>query len=214
MIDQSYEGFYARFDTPSKKVGSMLMGADTLVGDDLKVEFRNEKGKVVAWLLNKFDAEVGFLEADGSLKLQLANARGQEIRALLSYVAYSDMPDPGHYWGEAAFMCFNPAYADEMNAFANRVGKRMAEGVRPAIALGSSAVSKIFNEPDWMPEETVPFPKKERGMAILKDHQSASEKMIERGRAGNKGCYAVSIAFIVVVVLAVAYGIAKVFGVF
>lgn len=212
-MDQSYEGFYARYDTPSKKVGSMLMGPDSLVGDNLKVDFRTEDGRIVVWLLNKFDAEVGFLEADGSRKLQLAQARGQEIRALLSFVAYSDMPDPGHYWGEAAFICFNPAYADEMNAFADRVAVRMADGVRPDINLGSSAVQKIFDEPDWLPADTVPFPKKEKGMAILKDRQSASEKMIEQGRAGNKGCYAVSVIFIVVVVLAIAYGVAHAFGV-
>ena len=37
-MDQSYEGFYARFETPSKKMGSLLMGADNLVGDDYQVE--------------------------------------------------------------------------------------------------------------------------------------------------------------------------------
>ena len=56
-----------------------------------------------------------------------------------------------------------------------------------------------------MPTETMPLPQKEVGMAVLKDHRTMSEKMIEQGRAGNKGCYAVSIAFIVIVVLAIAY---------
>ena len=212
-MDQSYEGFYARYDTPSKQVGSMLMGADSLVGDDLKIEFRTEEGRVVVWLLNKFDAEVGFLDADGSRKLQLANARGQKIRALLSFVAYSDNPDPGHYWGEIAFICFNPAYSEEMDAFADRIASRLADGIRPAINLGSSAVQKIFSEPDWIPTDTVPLPKKEKGMAILKDRQSMSEKMIEQGRARNKGCYVISWLFIIIVVLAAAYGIAHVLGV-
>ena len=212
-MDQSYEGFYAEYDTPSKKVGSMLMGADSLVGDDLKVDFRTEDGRVVAWLLNKFGAEVGFLDVEGSRKLQLANARGQKIRTLLSFVAYSDTPDPGHYWGEVAIICFNPAYAEEMDAFADRIGARMADGVRPAINLGSSAVQKIFDEPDWVPTDTVPLPKKEKGMAVLKDRQSMSEKMIEQGRARNKGCYAVSWAFIVVLVLVIAYFVAHAFGV-
>ena len=211
-MDQSYEGFYAEYDTPSKKVGSMLMGADSLVGDDLKVDFRTEDGRVVAWLLNKFDAEVGFLDADGSRKLQLANARGQKIRVLLSFVAYSDTPEPGHYWGEVAVICFNPAYAEEMDAFADRVGARMADGVRPAVNLGSSAVQKIFDEKDWVPTDTVPLPKKEKGMAVLKDRQSMSEKMIEQGRARNKGCYAVSWAFIVVIVIVIIYFAAHAFG--
>ena len=212
-MDQSYEGFYAEYDTPSKNVGSMLMGADSLVGDDLQVDFRTEDGRVVAWLLNKFGAEVGFLDAEGSRKLQLANARDQKIRVLLSFVAYSDTPEPGHYWGEVAVICFNPAYSEEMDAFADRIGARMADGVRPAINLGSSAVRKIFDEQDWMPADTVPLPKKEKGMAVLKDHQSMSEKMIEQGRARNKGCYVVSWAFIIVVVLVIAYFVAHAFGV-
>ena len=212
-MDQSYEGFYAQYDTPSKKVGSMLMGADTLVGDDLKVDFRTEDGRVTAWLLNKFDAEVGFLDADGSRKLQLANARGQKIRVLLSFVAYSDEPDPGHYWGEVAVICFNPAYAVEMDAFADRVGERMADGARVDVNLGASAVKKIFDEPGWVPADTVPLPKKKTGMAVLKDHQSISEKMIEQGRAKNKGCYAISWIFIIAVVAAAAYGIARLIGV-
>lgn len=212
-MDQSYEGFYAQYDTPSKKVGSLLMGADTLVGDDLKVDFRTEDGKVTVWLLNKFDAEVGFLDAEGSRKLQLANARGQKIRVLLSFVAYSDEPDLGHYWGEVAVICFNPAYSTEMDAFADRVGARMADGLRLDVNLGAAAVKKIFDEPEWVPTDTVALPKKKNGMAVLKDHQSISEKMIEQGRAKNKGCYAVSWVFIIVLVAAAAYGIAHLLGV-
>ena len=202
-MDYSYEGFYARFDTPSKKVGSLLMGADNLVGNDYTVEFKTEEGAVTAWLKNKFDVEMGFLDVDGSRRLQLANARGQKIRVLLSFVAYSDMPDPGHYWGEVAVICFNPAYEAEMNAFVDRVAAQLANGVRPAINLGSSAVSKIFDEPDWLPSDTVPLPKKEKGMTVLKNSQSLSEKMIEQGRARNRGCYVVSWIFIAVLVVAV-----------
>ena len=202
-VDQSYEGFYARFDTPSKKQGSLLMGADNIVGNDYTVEFRNEDGRIVAWLRNKFDAEIGYFNVDGSRKLQLANARGQKIRALLSFVAYTDTPEPGLYWGEMAVFCFNPAYEKEMNAFIDRIAKSLGEGVRPNIDLGSSAVRKIFDEPGWIPKETVPLPKKETGMAVLKDHQSISEKMVEQGRANNRGCYIVSWAFIAIVVVAI-----------
>lgn len=209
-MDQSYEGFYARYETPSKKEGSLLMGADNLVGNDYTVEFKNEDGITVAWLKNKFGAEIGFIDGDGSRKLQLANARGQKIRVLLSFVAYSDLPDPGLYWGEVAVFCFNPAYEAEMDAFVDRVAVRLADGVRPAIDLGSSAVNKIFEEKDWLPTDTVPLPKKERGMAILKDSQSMSEKMIEQGRARNKGCYAISWAFIALVVIGIIYFVVSV----
>lgn len=207
QTDHSYSGFYAAFDTASKNDGSMLMGPDNIVGDDYTVFFKTDNGIVTAWLKNKFGAEVGYFDSDASRKLQLANARDQKIRALLSFVAYSDNPEPGHYWGQMAVFCYNPAYEAEFNAFIDRCAEKLGEGNRPAIDLGRQAVAKLFSEKDWFPSETVPFPKKESGMAILKDHQSMSEKMIEQGRAKNKGCYVVSWAFIIIVVLAAIYGL-------
>lgn len=202
-MDEIYQGFYARFETDSKAQGSMLMGPDHLVGDDYEVFFKTEDGRVVAWLKNRFGAETGFFDVDTSRKLQLANAREQTIRAVLSYVAYSDEPDPGLYWGQMAVFCFSPRYAEEMNAFVDRVAARIAEGTRPAIDLGSQAVKKILEEEDWVPSDTMPLPQKEVGMAVLKDHRTMSEKMIEQGREGNKGCYLVSYLFIAIVLVAI-----------
>lgn len=211
-MDTSYEGFYSRFESPDKAMGSMLMGPDNLVGDDYTVDFRTEDGRVVAWLKNKFGADVGYLDVNGSRRLQLANARDQQIRVLLSFVAYSDEPDPGLYWGEMAVICFNQAHAEVMNAFADRIAERLAEGNRPKIDLGSQAVKKLLDDPEWLPAETVPLPEKKTGSAVLKDHRTMSEKMIEQGRARNKGCYAISILFIVVVVALVVFGIARLAG--
>ena len=79
--------------------------------------------------------------------------------------------------------------------------------------LGESAVEKVFSDANWIPTDTVPLPKKKNGMAVLKDHQSISEKMIEQGRAKNVGCYVISWMFIIIVVVAAAYGIARLLGV-
>jgi hypothetical protein len=212
-MEGSYEGFYARYETPSKGVGSLLTGPDNLIGDEYEVEFKTEDNRYVAWLKNKFGAEIGYLDVDGSRRVQLASGRGMKIKALLSFVAYSDEPDPGLYWGEMAIICYNPAYEAEMDAFIKRIGARMAEGVRPKIDLKGQAVKKIFDEPDWVPSETVPLPEKKNGMAVLKDRRSFSEKMIEQGRARNKGCYVVSWAFIIIVVLVIAYFVAHFAGV-
>ena len=207
MVDYSYHGFYARFESPDKPTGSLLMGPDNLVGDEFEVFFKEDDGRMVAWLRNKFDKEVGFFDVDVSRKLQIANGREQTIKALLSFVAYSDTPDPGLYWGEMAVFCYNAAYEDEIGSFINRCASKMIEGVRPNIDLGRSSIEKIFNEAGWVPSENVPLPKKETGMAILKSSRSMSEKMIEQGRARNKGCYAVSWIFIIIVIAAVIYGL-------
>ncbi len=211
-MEQLYEGYYARFDTENKNIGGMLMGPDHLVGDDYEVFFKTDEGRVVAWVRNRFGAETGFFDVNTSRKLQLANAREQTIRAVLSFVAYTDEPDPGMYWGQMAVFCFSPRYADEMNAFVDRIAAKIAEGVRPNIDLGSQAVSKILEEKDWIPDQTMPLPEKQVGSAVLKDHRTMSEKMIEQGRAGNKGCYAVSIAFIAIAVVAVAFFVLNLFN--
>lgn len=204
-MEQIYQGFYARVNTPDKAAGSMLMGADHLVGDDYEVFFKTDEGRVVAWVRNRFGAETGYFDVDTSRKLQLANARDQTIRAVLSYVAYSDDPAPGAYWGQMAVFCFNPRYADEMNAFVGRVALKLSEGTRPIIDLGDQAVSRILEEKDWLPTGTMPSPEREEGVAVLKGHRTMSEKMVEQARARNKGCYFVSYLFIAIVVAALIY---------
>ena len=42
-METTYTGFYARFDTPSKKDAAVLLGADNLVGDLFDVEFVTEE---------------------------------------------------------------------------------------------------------------------------------------------------------------------------
>ncbi|HAM16236.1 MAG TPA: hypothetical protein DCP91_10375 [Eggerthellaceae bacterium] len=206
-VDYSYTGFYARFNTVDKPHGSLLTGPDYLVGDDFEIFFKTEEGLVTAWAKNKFDAETGYFDVEASRKLQLANARGQSMRAILSFVAYSDEPDPGMYWGEMAIFCYNPAYKDDIDPFIDRCAEKMGEGIRPTIDLGRQAIEKIFTEKNWVPSDTVALPDKKAGMAVLKDHRSLSEKMIEQGRNRNKGCYAVSWLFIIFVIAALIFAL-------
>lgn len=189
------------------------MGADNIIGNDFEIFFKTENGINVAWAKNRFGAEVGAFDIDTSRKLQIAKGRGQTIRALLAYVGFTDSTDPGHYWGQMALFCFNPAYEQEMNAFVDRVADKLSKGVRPRIDLGHKAVEKIFTEKGWLPTETVPLPKSEPGNAVMKEHRTLSEGLIEQARAGNKGCYAISMIFNIVVVLAIIYLIAHLFGV-
>ena len=205
MDEYFYSGFYARFDTVSKSEGSLLMGPDNIVGDDFSVVLKNHDGINKAWLVNKFNKEVGFLDVDASRKVQLALAKDQVIRAILSFVAYTDNPDPGCYWGQVAVFCYNPSYRQEFDRFIDNCASKISDGVRPNIDFGQQSVKNILSDSSWLPKETVPFPKKETGFAILKDHRSISEKVIEQGRSKNIGCYVVSWAFIILLVLLFAY---------
>lgn len=210
---EQFEGFYAEFDTPSKKEGAQMMGADDLVGAPYSVALKVQDGKSVAWLTNQFGAERGFLGDKDSQRVQLALARGWKVQARLAFVAYSDAPDPGHYWGEMAVFCFAPTVAEKVEVFAAGVGRQLGEGVRPKIDLGAGAVKKMLADPSWLPNERVPLPKKQKGTAVFKDHLTMSDKMVEQGRARNKGCYVVSWAFIVLVVGLLVWGALKLFGI-
>lgn len=207
MSNYDYAGFYARFDTPSKAIGSLLLGPDNIVGDEFFTEFKLEDGSVRVWIKNKFGKEVGYFDSDVSRKLQLANARNQIIRIALSFVAYSDTPDPGCYWGQFAVFCYSPSFENEFDSFFVRCSKELSNGVRLNIDLGNQAVQNIISDSTWLPKDTIPLPKKETGFAVLKDHQSLSEKAIEQGRSKNIGCYAISWIFIIAIIVLIVFWI-------
>lgn len=188
-----YYGSFARFETASKKDAAQLLGADNLVGDVFEIEFCTEDGQRSAWMKNRFGALVGFFGQQDSRQLSLCEARGWKLHALLSFVAYSESPEPGHYWGESALICFDPAESESFDVFLAGIAKRMAEGVRPDVDLGDQGVAKVLESKGlWSPTKLVPLPNREQGTALLKRRRSMSEKAVEQARKGNKGCYFVS----------------------
>ena len=214
-MDYTYDGFYTRFDTASKDAGGLLMGADTLVGDVFTVDFRTDaNGSTTAWLVNRFGGDLGFLSAADTYRLQVAAARGLSVRALLSFVAYTEDQTPSPYWGEVAVVC-TPANDPDFEEYLRTLGKNMASGVRPSVSLGEPEIRKIAETGGtWLPAERVALPERKPGTAFVKTQRSITENMVEQGRRGNVGCYIVSIAFIVAVVLGVIYFLGRMIGFF
>ena len=203
-----FYGTYKRFDTASKNEGAALIGADNLVGDIYDIEFVTEDDKKRAYLKNKFGKCVAFFDDTFSRKLSVFAAREWKLAALLSFVAYSDKPEPGIYWGEAAVVCYDPAFTDACEPFIKKLGAHLADGIRPDIDLSKQALENLVeSKGEWFPKGRVPMPQKAKGSAIVKSERSASEKLIEQGRAGNKGCYLVSILFLVALVAAAIFGL-------
>ena len=206
-MDQ-YFGVYQAFETTSKNEGAALLSADNLVGDVYEVSIELEEDTHRAWLVNRFNHRVGFFDPSFSRNLSIYKARGFEIKALLSYVAYSDAPEPGRYWGEMAVICYNPTYQEAFSPFIDNISKKLSDGIRPRIDLGRDAIQKVIeSNGSWVPDQTVSLPKKKKGTAILTDKRSAKDKMIEEGRKGNKGCYIVSWAFIIALIALVLFGL-------
>lgn len=213
----TYFGTYAHFETASKKDAAVLLGADTLVGDLFDIVFVNEEGTTLAWIQNKFGVKIGFLDEQMSRKINILKARDWSINALLSFVAYTDVPEPGVYWSEIALICYDPTNSDTCDAyktFVSTMGHLMEDGIRPDIDFGESGIQQVIDSKGtWTPSGRVPMPEKHNGMAIMKRRRKTSEKLIEQGRKGNKGCYVISWVFIFALIAAVVFGL-KACGVF
>ena len=202
-----YAGFYARFEAPTKKLGGILTGADTLVGDDFEVFIKVEDGVSRAWIKNRFGAEIGFFDVDTTRKVQLALARDMEIHALLSFVAYSDTPDPGIFWGEFAIICFKDDEANTFQTFTANVASKLCEGVRTDVDLGIQDIEKLRQNPNWLPQGTIFLPETSKGSAIIKSKRTLSEKVVEQGRSRNIGCYIGTFAIFAIVIAAIAFAL-------
>lgn len=212
-MDQ-YFGTYESFDTPSKKDAAVLLGADSLVGDKYRVDIELENGEHRAWLVNRFDKRIGFFGAPFSRKLSILQARDFEITALLSFVAYTDHPDPGYYWGEMAVIGYDKRNKEAFDVYVEKISALMAEGKRPNVDLSEDDVDRVADSKgEWVSDSTVPLPAKAKGTAIMKSKRSLNERMIEQGRKGNIGCYIVSWAFIFALVALAVFGL-KSCGVF
>lgn len=203
-----YFGRYADFHTASKKDAAPLLGADNMIGDVLDIECSMEDDAHRAWLVNRFGQRIGMFAAELSRELSLVSARGLRMRAVLSFIAFTDHPDDGVYWGQAAIICYEKPRAQAFERFEQQVGHRMADNVRTEVDLGPEAVAHIVeSDGEWLPTKTIPMPAKEKGTAILKCRRSVTDRLIETGRTGNKGCYIASWAFLLVLIAAIIFAL-------
>lgn len=204
---ERYFGTYQTFQTASKKEAADLIGADNLVGDLYRIECTIEDGEQKAWLVNKFDRRIGFFDPSFSRELSIMHAQGMKLVALLSFVAFTDHPEPGHYWGEAAVVAFDPSLQEAVDPFITQVAGSLKKAVRPVVDLQGSAIDHmVSSQGNWLPKDTVPFPAAEKGTAILKNHQSITDRLVEETRKGNKGCYIASWAVLLSLVAAALFG--------
>lgn len=211
---ERYFGTYQTFRTVSKKDAAVLMGSNTLVGDRYRINLTMDEGVHRAWLINKFNETTGYFDDGFSRELSLFAAEGLELVGILSFVAFTETPEPGEYWGQAAVIGYRPHYAEEFNRFIDGVCGLIGKGIRPKLALKGPAVDEIINSNGtWLPSEREPLPEKQRGMALLKTRRGFIDGLVEAGRTGNKGCYILSWAFLLALVAAIIIGL-KSCGVF
>ena len=151
---------------------------------------------------------MGYLDADVSRTVRTLQAEGLETKAVLSFVAFTDHPGDGHYWGQVALICYKPADAEAFDAFVQTVAQRMGQGLRTNVDLGAEGAAKVAESGGtWVPSQTVPLPENGKGTAYLKVRRKITERVIDQGRAGNKGCYVISWAFLLALVALLMFGL-------
>jgi hypothetical protein len=208
-----YHGEYARFETASKGEGVQLLGSDNLVGDVYEIIFQSEGTQKQAWLKNRFGALVGYFDESISRQLSLYVAREWKIQAILSFVAYSEIPEPGLYWGEVALICFDAHASAYFDRYTSAIAARMANGVRPEIDLGEQGINRVFeNKGAWSPAKSVPTVEKLPGGTVLKMRRSFKENLVEKARNKNKGCLIFSWAFLALIIVILVFAL-RFFGV-
>ena len=213
MATVPYYGAYALFDTPSKQVGGMLMGADNIVGDLYTIEFRTEHGNQVPWIINRFGKEIGYIEGEAARELVLCQARDWKINAILASVFYSQTPEPGHYWGEFVVICYSKSNEEVFDRFVQGVSKMLAEGNRPTVNLGQNGFQQVLDSKgDWLPTTRQDKYTLDKGHAVVKDHRTFNEGIVESARSRHPGCMVVGWVFIFAVIATIAWFVKGLLG--
>lgn len=203
-----YFGCYARFNTIDSKSGAALAGPDVAVGDIGDIEWEtDDEGRQRAWLRNPYGARMGFLDAHASYKLAVYHAKEWTIRYVLSFTAYTEDDEGGSYWGQVAIIAYPPRYADRFEPFVKRFAQVAGDGSRPDPDLRAASLQQVLDDADsWKPTNKVKIPGGSGGKTvILKDHRTVHDKVLDKGRSRNIGCYIISWAFIALIVVGFAW---------
>ncbi|MFR4803546.1 MAG: hypothetical protein ACLT98_09635 [Eggerthellaceae bacterium] len=191
-----YFGAYVRFQTVDKRSGAAIAGPDNAVGDCGEIVWQlDEKKRQQAWLKNRFGQLVGYLDHADSYKLAIYRAKGWTIRYVLSFTAYSETPGPAST-GAGGRHRHAPRYADEFDAFVRALPARRRTGRARSRSRRRRRCKRSGRPDGWEPSNKVKIPKGSGRTVILKERRSAHDKLLDKGRSGNIGCYIVSWAFI------------------
>lgn len=202
-----YRGSYVRFHTLDKKTGGALAGPDNAVGDIGTLEWDfDENGIRRCWLVNPYGTRIGQLDSNASHPFALLDAKGWTVRYVLSFVAYSDESSPSCYWGEAAIIGFSPRYSEQFERFLASFAQIAGDGMRPDPNLNPASIEAIIENPEsWKPAGKVKLPQGDGRTAILKDHRTIHDKILDQARKKNPGCYVISWIFIAALVVGIIF---------
>ena len=94
------------------------------------------------------------------------------------------------------------------------ISKAAGDGLLPNPKLSNDSIVSVLANPDeWKPSSKIKITRGSGHTAILKDHRSVHDSLLDAARSKKVGCYIVSWAFILAVVTLVVWALHK-FGLF
>lgn len=212
MAQATYRGTYGRFEAQDKSQVARLLGSDCLIGDELVYGVEHNGAHTTVFVDNRFGGRVGKLDNATSEAVQLALAKGWQVRLLLASVYAQQREKANLYWGEVYVLTYAPGVADAFDAFCMRVGEMLGEGVRAEVNLAQASVDKVLESGgQWTPTGRHNAPAAQ-GSVLVKSHRTINEKLVELARKRNPGCMVVGWAFIVVLVVLVLWVLKQFLG--
>ena len=162
-----------------------------------------DRGNIQAEDAQTEDAQTDDAPIEGARAEDAQGQAGQDALGRSGRRRAKSKKAPG-YWGEVVLMSFadSPAF----RAFSDAIAHALGEGARPAVELGASGAAQVAaSQGAWLPEGRVPKPEMPAGTAVVKDHLTFNEKMVEQARRRNPGCMAAGWVFIIVAVAAIVW---------
>lgn len=206
MSEIGYYGTYADFSCPDREAATAFMGADNLVGDPYTIEMDYSEQKRKAWIVNPFGIRMGTLSEKTAQKIDIQEAKGWKVTALLACVVFVNEPKPGEYWGQIVLIAYDPAHEEAFSTFVKTIGEQLAKGIRPAVDLGNDGVSRVIESKGlWVPTGRVPLPQLKKGATFIKTERTSTDKLVAQARKSRIGCTVVSWAFIIIVIAVIIF---------
>ena len=206
MSEFGYFGTYADFSCPDREAATAFMNSDNFVGDPYTIEMDYSGKKRETWIVNPFGFRMGVLSDKIAQKIDIYEAKGWKVVALLACVAFTNDPKPGKYWGQVALMAYDPAHEEAFSVFVKTIGDHLSKGIRPALDLGNNGVARVIESKGlWVPTGRVPLPQLKKGSTFVKTERSSTDKLVAQARKSRVGCTVVSWAFIIVIIIAIIF---------
>jgi hypothetical protein len=204
LVFEVYDGFYAQFEPAGEAGKDFFASGESIIGSRLQV--------ADGWLtasdgrqLVRIDGAAGAGDAtgaDGAAKAERLVrhiADGWQVVALISILYYRAADKA--ISAEIGFVCWDAAKVDgqTMDNFCKNVAGRLSKADHANLALTQEQFIRVIDSKgEWFLTGKLPYPARDKGTVVYKDHRSGTEGLVDYALQHNKGCNIAAVVFWIV----------------